>query len=69
MKSENLEPSNNAIVFLEIFLRFLPPVKIKSLQPLSEPVKLRLALQLIGIDLSRFVSTREQSNLFANTLF
>ena len=50
-KSENLESANNTIVLLKIFLRLLSSIKVESLEPFREPIKLGLTLELIGKDL------------------
>ena len=50
-KRTHLEFPHDPAVVLELLLALLAPVELEGLQPLREPVKLRLGLQLVGVDL------------------
>ena len=51
----HLELADNSVFVFKLFLRLLSSVEIKSLQPLWESLKLRLAFQFIGVDLQNIV--------------
>ena len=51
MQEVHLKLANNSIFIFKLLFRLLSPVEIKSLQPLGESLKLRLAFQFVGEDL------------------
>ena len=54
----HLELADNSVFVFKLFLRLLSSVEIKSLKPLRESFKLRLALQLIGVNLQNNVRSQ-----------
>ena len=59
----HLELADNSVFVFKLFLRLLSSVEIKSLQPLRESFKLRLAFQLIGVNLQNNVRSQTSSNI------
>ena len=55
----HLKLANNSIFVFKLLFRLLSPVEIKSLQPLGESLKLRLAFQFVGEDLRQQFSKKK----------
>ena len=55
MHGIDLKLANNSVFVFKLLFRLLSSVEIKSLQPLWESLKLRLAFQFIGVDLQNIV--------------
>ena len=53
MQWVDLKLANNSVFVFKLLFRLLSSVEIKSLQPLRESLKLRLAFQFIGVDLCK----------------
>ena len=58
MQGIDLKLANNSVFVFKLLFRLLSSVEIKSLQPLRESLKLRLAFQFIGVDLCKTLSKK-----------
>ena len=62
MQEIHLKLANNSIFVFKLLFRLLSPVEIKSLQPLGESLKLRLAFQFVGEDLQKQFSKKPKDS-------
>ena len=62
----HLKLANNSIFVFKLLFRLLSPVEIKSLQPLGESLKLRLAFQFVGEDLRQQFSKKKPNQILSH---